>query len=397
MGGVFGVDMQQTETVIALAESDTARVAVPVGDGHRALIPHAVSGGSWGSPAAQQLAAGTVTVDGAPELRPWLCNPRSPDYLRGLQDRLFRYLGRTAPTHRHGYQVTLSVAASVTPISDPSNHVLLQRCTAAGLTDVTLTPPTESLVCRWLADPATPVDWDTTVISVACGGTGTTVSTYRVVRTADDLSVTRGRDVLALQVGGLAGADRLARTVLDRCREGVPTAALLPLLDGVNEHLASLRSGPRTREVIWQGPLATRMFSPLVCTAGDIATWPEYTDVHRQIQEAVSTLVPRRGAASLVLIGGTGAVGPFLADALSEFSEVWHSPDPEVAVAVGAARWPRWRSCIHGESTVTYVTAGSAVSSGFSTVPGASRSPQARTAPAAAEQEPETPPWLRDV
>jgi hypothetical protein len=316
-----GLDVQHSRTMIVVREG--AR-QLPVGDGQRRLVPNALDGPRWGSTAAEAILGG-----GSPDaawLSRWRTDPWSQPFLTGVHDRLTAFLGQVRPVHSNGYFVYLSTAHD-TPLD------ALDRCASAGLTDTFAVESGEALICRWLAESAAG-DWKGTVAAVACGENWTSATPYAVDRSDDRITVTRTGPAVSRAVGSGPWCFELAADVLERCREGVPATALLPLLDGVLE-LASTLRGRDTAE--WTGPLTDQLFAPLTFTHSELAARPSVERVASAARELIRTTST---APELVIVGGPGAVWPFIGEALRDFGPVWQSQEPEQDLAIGAAWWP---------------------------------------------------------
>ncbi len=414
MSGVIGLDPQRSRTALALrATGGTAggptRLS-KVGDGRRLLVPNATGdAGAWGSAAldawVSTLSPGQPAAIEVAER--WLADPWSPEFLRGARDRLVEYLGRVTPTHRNGYHVCVVAA---------DGAEAAHRCAAGGLDSVNAVRPADALLCRWLAEAAPLDPVRGLVVAVACGETSTSVEAYQV--SGEDrpkVSSVRGS---AGQVES-AAADwvaQLAGMVLERCREAPPAAAVPAVLDGVLEFGAFLRSRPPDASVEWTGPLCDRLFAPLRLRRADLAEHP----ATRESADAVAGLVSAAGELAsgsgdrdgpLVLVGGFGAIGPFMADALRPHGRVRQSPEPEWDLAVGAAWWPALRHLFTGPDADTAeptarpgpqsraLAATAAVPAPGGLVPTDSTSghadrPAPWAVPAASADDVVTPPWL---
>lgn len=327
MNGGAGLDVQYSRTMIVVREG---LQRMQVGDGYRRLVPNAQAGRLWGSPAAEAILSG-----GGPPLAEWLSrwrtDPWSEAFLAGAHHRLTGFLGQVRPIHSNGYFVYLSTGPDV-----PDNA--LELCASAGLSDTVPVEPGEALVCRWLAERV-PDDWKGAVTAVACGETWITATPYAVDRAGARTAVTRTGRSVSRAVGGGAWCTELASDVLERCREGVPATALLPLLDGVLE----LASALRDRETVeWDGPLTDQLFAPLTFTRRELAARPSVDRVTTAVHELVQAMP---GGPGLVIVGGPGAVWPFIPGALNELGPLWRSREPEQDLAVGAAWWPVLQPC----------------------------------------------------
>jgi hypothetical protein len=342
MSGVVGIDIQHTRAAIVLLEGVGADlVAQPIGDGTRLLIP-AASGPPplWGSSSAeaalQRLSA--VQADLVDHLLDWRCDPLDTSFLRGIRDRLSAYLGQTDPTHRHGYHACFAIEG---PSRDgQALQILRERCTAAGLTSNSTVSSTDALVCRWVTQPGSAAHSPAAIVAVSCGETWTDITSYRIHRRDPGIKIT-SETTRRVHFGSDAVCTELARMVLDRSHEAVRPKSLLPILDGVLEFGATLGTQSADQDAEWNGPLADRMFAPLRLSRSDMARWSQV----RATVDAVAAEVDRAAAVEpLILIGGIGAIWPFIADALSSRGRVWQSQNPSEDIATGAAWWPRLRN-----------------------------------------------------
>jgi hypothetical protein len=393
VSGAIGIDPQWSRTSIGLIEGDTG-VGRPIGDGRRGLVPNAC-GEFWGSRAAEDALRaariepgpdgddGDLDVDLGRQLFGWRTDPLGEPFLRGLHDRLYAYLGHTEPTNRAGYHAHL-----VTGPAEDATEELLRRCAAVGLTSVTAVRPTDALVHRWLADPGAEFPYTGTVLAVACGETWTAATAYRVDRSPAgewiDAVATGWRPV-----GASPAIARLARTVLDRCREGVPALSLLALLDGVLEFGPALADAPAGQDVVWDGPLTDRMYAPLRLGRAAVAAWPEVARTGEAVSELARTvLAETRPGRVLVLAGGIGAVWPVPTDRLAEFGPVWRSQEPAHDLALGAALSGRRQLGLELAAAVDRPAVAP-------TEPAAA--PELLDLPPADRADPtDVPPWLRD-
>lgn len=342
MSGVFGIDVQRTRAAIVLLEgTDVNLIAQPIGDGTRLLIPTA-SGPPplWGSSAAEavfhRLAADRADL--ADHLLDWCCDPLNTSFLRGIRDRLSAYLGQTDPTHRHGYHACFAVDSP--SCSGLAPEVLRERCIEAGLTSNSTVCPTDALVCCWVTQPGSAAQPSETIVAVSCGETWTDVNSYRIHRADLGVKIT-SETARRVEFGSSAVCAEFAAMVLDRSPEAVRPGSLLAILDGVLEFGATLRTQPADRDTEWNGPLADRMFAPLRLSRSDMARWPQV----RATIDAVVAEVDRAAVVDpLILVGGIGAIWPFIADALTSRGRVWQSQNPADDIATGAAWWPRLRN-----------------------------------------------------
>lgn len=413
MSGVFGIDVQHSRTVVALAEAAGGRVRTdPVGDGRRALIPNAADAAGWASD------AGSLTASSS-GLYHWRVDPGGAVFLRGLRARLIAYLGGGDPTLAGGYPLCAvgeseggGEGAAGRGTAGGEVAELRREAAAAGLPDLLTAGSDDALLCRWLTDPAGDADpgFRGPVTVVSCGERRTTIREYEVVRTEDRLSVRRGPG-RKVDAGSGAWTDRLCAEVLDRCR-GVRPGSTLHLLDAALEYGARMRHTPSGRALPWRGVLADHLTTPLRLTRADMAGWDE---VSRAVGTIAGAVADSRssGPRPTVVVGGLGAVWPFAADALTRFGTVWSSTEPEFDVAVGAAWWPALSGCfIDGPAGAARPVAAVATSRSTGRLPAppwqptgssptsgepappwrsASGSPPADAAPA----DDSTPPWRR--
>lgn len=319
MTAVLGLDPQRSRTCLILRETaGTATAVTPVGDGHRRLVPNAVRGDAWGSPAAGNPA-----------------DPWGVPFLRGVRERVAGYLGLRGRDHTRAYQVCLALGPSA-----PDRVTTLARCRAAGLPEVTLADPVDALVCRRLVEPGHPVP-SGMILVVACGEAWTSAAVYRAGPDAGHPArVRRVAGPLTAPQGAGPVTDRLARAVQDRTVEGVYAA--LEVEDGVLEYGALLRHHPADEPVQWQGPLADRMFAPLRLSAAELRGWPEAGRLADTMTGLADRLLDGAEPAAIV-VGGPGAVLPCVPEALGRRGALWQSPEPELDLAVGAAWWPGLR------------------------------------------------------
>ena len=361
MNGAAGLDVQHSRTMIVVREGAQQ---LPVGDGQRRLVPNAQADGLWGSSAAEAILSGGSPT--AEWLSRWRTDPWSGPFLAGVHHRLTGFLGQVRPIHSNGYFVYLSTGPDT-----PGNAVEL--CASAGLADTDPVEPGEALICRWLAEPAAG-DWRGAVAAVACGENWTTVTPYTVDRSSGRIEVRRMAGCVSRAVGGGSWCTELAANVLERCREGVPATALLPLLDGVLE-LASALRGREAAE--WAGPLTDQLFAPLTFTHQELISRPSVERVTTAVRELVrATSV----APDLLIVGGPCAVWPFIPGALRDLAPLWQSREPEQDLAVGAAWWPVLQPFFTGVPALA--------------VP-ASKAAEPRVPATTSPQADLQPPWLR--
>jgi hypothetical protein len=354
MTGAIGLDIQDSRTAITVLEWSAGTVRMgSVGDGRRMLVPHAWIGSLWGSEAAEAILDGLdpEAFSAADQLFAWRQSPWSAEFLQGLYRRLFSYLGQTPPTNPHGHRVCL---CTDTPLSRAAmaSGSLQKRLESAGLTEVIQVEPADALVCRWLADPAVTAK-SGTILAIACGEVSTAIAQYQVQWSGPRPAVTSG-STSRIDLGSAGWYTGIAAEVLSRCREGVPRTSLLALLDGVLEFGAMLRAQPPGAEIEWAGPLSERMFTPLRVTRDYLSGQPAIAKVAAEVREGAEQALARGGAGRpvAILVGGPGAVWPFISDAVASLGPVWQTGEPEADLAAGAAWWVNLRSAFRSASAV---------------------------------------------
>lgn len=92
-------------------------------------------------------------------------------------------------------------------------------------------------------------------------------------------------------------------------------------------------------------PLSERMFTPLRVTRDYLGGQPAIARVAAEVREGAERALARGGAGRpvAILVGGPGAVWPFIPDAVASFGPVWQSGEPEADLAAGAAWWVNLR------------------------------------------------------
>lgn len=340
MSGVLGLDPQHTRTCLTLLDGlsrprESAPVPQPVGDGRRRLIPNASGPGAlWGSRSADHRLAGVRAASPTElttHLLDWRRDPLDQAFLTGVRERLADYLGR--PAGLGDYQLCIAIDPTIrSPVDDAAE--------AAGLVNVVRISPTDALLHRWLGRSGSAAAYEGDVVTVACGETETTATRYQVTVSQTHHAVTE----IATRwnaVGALPISEALARLVPERCKQGIPPAVLLALLDGCLEFAAILRDLPERRAVSWDGPLADRLFAPLRIDRSELDRWPEVTALVGTLDDLLRPLCADSTPRELtVVVGGIGAAWPFVDRTAATFGTVWRSSDPEFDIATGAA-WSR--------------------------------------------------------
>ncbi len=322
---VFGIDYGRRASLLLLREGDAP--VRTVGDGERALVPHAaVAGGEsdapviWGSRAvavraeaiqttansgalspsgalppslqndfdvsvaAAPVHADTVANDGD-DLRPgpWINDTETALFWRGARERLYRYLGRMPPTEEHGYRVAVAITAGDNALNAIRAVTNLAR--TAGLNDVDVVAAADALLCAFLASGrqnnvlAAEADERNaiSIVAVAVGDTGTEVAGYRLAPQASITSapsIERAGSPVFLPFGESHWVARLLGELRSRLREAPPPGQDLLLYDAARAWGAALgrasvsSAGLRDNNVasprvMWDGPLRERLYAPL--------------------------------------------------------------------------------------------------------------------------------------
>lgn len=383
MSGTIGIDPQSSATTVVVREQGGGVVRLgSVGDGYRLTVPNAASpDGAWGTAAALSRLAGTDldTDRGA-----WRCDPWTGEFISGLRDRLFAYLGQVEPVPLNGYRTCVSVSADKRTPADRTIHDLFQ---AVGIPEVDTVDATDALVSRWLMETGGGSrDHDVgTVVAVVCGESSMSVATYQVRIGERVPHVAKLPSSCRSQPTGVGEwHQELAAEVLDRCRHGLAAIEWLSLLDGVLEFASIMRArpGPGPRE--WMGPLADRMFAPLRMSDREILRRDSVRAVRAAVQELVAAAASKP---DLTLIGGVGAIWPFVTDALGSTGQMWRSGDPTHDLATGAACWPSVQTSFGDSRPAVAVRAEKAADQSA-----AGTSTAANATPVTTDDR---PPWLR--
>jgi hypothetical protein len=430
--GIVGIDMGHSRTSIALREGlgRQARASL-VGDGRRRLVPNATRpDGTWGSAAADAFfdQVGDIAA-AADQVLGWRTDPWSPPFLHGLHERLAAYLGGVSPIRRHGYEVCICTGQAEVAgwagrnAGDPGDgppataRSAAQRCAAAGLTDITFVRPTDALLCRWIADwMADPETYGmlgplpltgAKVLVVACGETCTVAAAYAITldevrQPISPLPGTAGR----IERGSGEWTHGLAREVMNRCREGTRASSALAVLDATLEFGGFLGTQSPDESIEWSGALTDAMFAPLRIRRRDRAAQEQVRLTTDGVAELVAKALPESGPAQPIVVGGIGAVWPYITDALQKLENsaaLWRSSEPEHDLAVGATWWPQLRGLVADTGglgpPVLAATAEAADAPGSVgvTVSGAPSSPRGETDSASPRRPEDIPPWDRDI
>lgn len=341
MIGSIGVDTSGHRAVIGLLERSRQQIRQgPIGDGRRRLVPVAATGSAWGSEAADAtLAALEERARLADSLYCWFTDPWSEEFLSGLRRRLQNYLGLSDSADFRTHHLCIC--------TDPGQVGGLARMNeqleAADLVDAELVQPTDALLCRWLAE--SPARESGTVLAVACGEKATDVALYPGRK--GSLPAVRADIRERVPAGSRAWMNELAADVLGRCRTGVPPRALLTLLDGADEFAALLRGsaahGAVDHRVEWAGPMSQLMFDPLRVSKGELAKRATVRSWTEPVADAARRMLGGSPGRATLVVGGLGAVWPFVSDVVAGLGAIWQSGDPALDLALGACWWPQFR------------------------------------------------------
>ena len=395
---VFGIDYGRTSSVIVLREGGT--VIRSVGDGLRNVIPHSAlavqdsAAPCWGSHAALSNVPGLATCAPTPralpvtpsqrqndaflmqaplptETRalttndlvpgPWTKEPEAGLFWSGLQDRLFRYLGRMAATEDNGYRVVVAISPGD---KTDAPDVISRFAHRAGLQDIEVIRATDALVSRFIASPeggrASAQTAPLSAVAVALGDVATDVSGYRLLpqSVSSEVPGLRAERIesgfASLPFGSAHWLLRLTDDFHQHLREPLPQGQELLLQDAAREFGAALgRAASDDTLVPWNGPFRDRMYSPLrLCVQDCLRDWPEVSglvrDLPEQIREAAREAGSDDGIPDILLLGGAGARWPFAMDAVRQIAEadaakkllIWQSDTSDEDIARGASWWP---------------------------------------------------------
>lgn len=345
---VIGIEYQQTESVICLREGSAvdSRLA-SVGDGLRHLIPNAVfPDGAWGSQAMLRAETGRLTGACSSSSGPWLDEPATILW-QGIQNRLYRYLGRTNPGPENGYPVVVGIQALN---HDESATALKLLCTAAGLNETTVITATQALLCRWLAEDLSHSHNQPTVVAIAVGDSATTVTGYRVrINRASRPAVIGVSPTIHLsKAGHLQWLTKVINSIEARFREpfadAPPPGYVLNMRDAVLRFAAQLSRAEPDQPVEWSGLFREKLYAPFRLDRKECAAWPEVIAFEQALSSAVTEVageIGRNAKPDVIVVGGVGTVWPFARDLAARTKAlVCQSQNPWEDVARGAAWWP---------------------------------------------------------
>lgn len=340
--GAIGLDVQPSHSVVVEWDGTTPGAFRPIGDGVRRAVPHALGAkGAWAS-AAVPPSVLPAEVGSLAELMPWRVDPWSVPFLRGLADRLGRYIGLPAATHRHGYHLWV--------VGDDSAE-RRAALDAAGLADVTFVDPADAALAEWLSGGARGVPADHAfqghVVAVACGEESTVVDAFRVDgRTRPRIvRVPAARRHIPSGIGPVTlrvVTELLRRRVRHDRPVNVP--ALLGAVAEYGQIVAATADGARggvPQPVEWDGPLAELLPTPFALRQADIDDFPETRALVRQLRAALADANVLAGddEDAVVVLGGPGAGWGSLRAAADGARAVTVSADPEQSLAAGACSW----------------------------------------------------------
>jgi hypothetical protein len=405
---VLGIDYQQTLSVLSLREGrGLSAPTTSIGDGRRVLVPHAVTAArTWGSDALSSASETCLQPLDPMHDGPWLDTPGAEVFWQGLYARLVRYLGRVKPTFANGYQTTIALqggdwdamASGVQRLcaqaGQPAND-------AAGLREATCIAATEALLCRWLSAPAlfAPVpDPDATraaarrkgeealpaesvVAVVAVGDSSTLVGAYRVKRAPGGQwhIAARPADLQHIAVGLSGWQAHLLVEVSSRFREPCDANDTLELRDSALDFAWQITQASEVKELTWRGACQERMYAPLCLTRTECAHWPATQQMQASLPAALARAASALGRSvrlDRILVGGVGALWPFVGEIAGRVAPAWSSATPQTDIAFGAAAWSEFAVDVayHAAPTFRIEPAGTASPPQRST-------PSARSAP----------------
>lgn len=348
MNGI-GIDYQQTLSVLCLREGQGAVSHLrSVGDGLRHLIPNAaLDEERWGSrallsSAADGLRQGDPTCPG-----PWLDEVGSPIFWRGIAQRLYTYLSRVKPTRQHGFDV---VTCLISADHQAAAQQVKQFCQEAALNDVMFIPATDALLCRWLNEHPNLPSEESVVTVAAIGDTATQVAAYRIQQSTLQPRVQSSSAPQCLPIGHATWMSRLLIQVHAQLSEPLSAGYDLALRDAALEYLKHLGRIGTTEELEWKGLLRERMYAPLRLSQQDCRSWPEAIEFLRALPIALRAALSQMSSANapdMIVLGGIGALWPFVAEAAAEVGPLWRSAIPQEDLARGAACWSEASSHSH--------------------------------------------------
>jgi hypothetical protein len=116
---------------------------------------------------------------------------------------------------------------------------------------------------------------------------------------------------------------------------GVPAQTMRGAIAAFADALSA--AGPDD-PVLWRGPHAGLMHTPLVLTRNAFMAWREHAKFASDFSKIVNTACGGSEKPLLILAGGTGAIWPFVADAAG-LSPFWLGKKATAKIAEGAARY----------------------------------------------------------
>lgn len=389
MNGI-GIDYQQTVSIAGLREGigNSARTRL-IGDGQRKMIPHfADVGGRWASEAAMHL--DQVTQQQSPLPGPWLDAQETPLFLNSLYRRTFEYLGSMRPIPRNGFRVVFSAPCDTGSAEAAQLRAIVE---AAQWEHVELIRPTDALVCRWLAATPDRLPEGPVVSLVVCDTC--IVATAYLVQTAEGHRSQVSAQTRMARLDSI-GHRHWSDAILADVRQRLPTSPTpseeLSLGDGVLDLTAALGNVGPAESVPWTGPLQDALFSIPSWTRGECEV--RVANSANQIRSLLGELankLPEDSSQLTILLGGAGALWPFVTDAASSVGRAWRSACPEEDIALGAAWWPVYGS--HFRATDQHVSASEVLDVADNVAPSDST-----TSPAQSEEtgrDDDIPPWER--
>jgi hypothetical protein len=375
----IGIDYQRSAVVACVREETRS---VPVGDGWRVRIPTAFAGDNlWGTPA---LTAEPHQWGGSDPGGPWPTLTGVEQFWSGLRDRLIRFLGRTEPSVRNGYQCFVTGERLFDSTHISATKSLMAK---AGFDSPVMVSAVDALCSRWLIDETHLNSGETTAVFIAIGDSVAEVAA-RVIRFDAWGVPTFSPKAQPRVIEGVGHAwiqARLLRAIDQQLKEPLGATDAPILHDAIIEFAQLLRRTPIDESVEWLGPFRDRMFSSMSFTGSEIRSWPESERLAKGLPAAVVAALKDIGRprAECIVIGGSGAAWPFAVETVGALApRIWTSGDPTNDFAFGAA----WYS-LHSNFT------------GAAPEPVTSATPQLPDLPplpaTAATIDDDLPPWLR--
>jgi hypothetical protein len=341
----IGIDHQRTLSIICLREGPLPFAKRrSVGDGLRHIIPNIAQDEQlWGSQALTNQNVGSMWSKLFTEST-WSTDDEARFFWRGLSKRLYTFLGQMTPTINNGFRTIVCLPATNYQVE---TEQVLSLCKQVDLSDTTIIPAIDTVLCRWLAERPL-LQGRCTIVAVMVGDTSVDVRAYRLNTPGRPYPYfASASQIVSIEKTGLAWwADKLLSLIAERMDEGLPARLLLGLHDAAVEFGVYLSRAQPSQLISWTGPLQGRLFTPLQVTRNECASWTEVTSLTSRLPAIIRDVTQRVSDANrpdILLIGGIGALWPFPRDAMLETlgaENIWQSATPYEDGAWGAACWP---------------------------------------------------------